>query len=1042
MRQKTLSLTVSLLVGLGLTLTLALSSGQFTPVRADPDLLYVAPGADCNGLSPCYASVQAAVDAAVSGDEIRVAAGSYSGVSAREGVTQVVYINKTVTVRGGYTTDNWTAPDPDANPTTLDAQGQGRVVYLADNAAPTIEGLRITGGDASGLGGGYWDWDCGGGVYVDHGSTTVQLNNNQVFSNTAYLGGGVCLYYGAATLTGNQIFLNTAESGGGLWLDRTEGAVLAENAVLSNTATWAGGGAYFFFGSGTLLEGNVVASNVADSMGGGLYLDAHDAMLDGNWIRSNVVSVGGPDWWHGGGGLHLRVSDVALVNNMVVDNRVAGTGGGIKIRGGSVRMLHNTFARNTGEDGSGIQVLPKGEAGNLVLTNTVLVSHTVGITVAAGNTATLESSLWGSGAWSNETDWAGDGSIFTGTLNIWGDPHFVDPEVGDYHVRPPSAAIDAGVDAGVYTDIDGDARPQGSGFDIGADEFVPPIYVDHQADGGDDGSSWADAYTDLQDALRAAEAGDEVWVAQGVYYPAPDARDRTATFELQDGVALYGGFAGTETERDQRDWAANVTVLSGDLDRNDTADDSGVVLAPADIVGDNAYHVVTGDGVGEKTVLDGFTITAGKADGDYPFSNGGGMVNDNGSHPRLANVTFRGNYAQSRGGATSNVDSNPTLRNVTFSGNYAAGSGGAMDNAGSSPTLINVAFSGNYAERGGGVINQGSSPTLRNVTFTGNRAESYGGGIYNYASSPILTNVTFGGNHAGIAGGAMHSGWYSNPTLVNCILWANGPQEIDIGDNTSVTIAYSNVGLPTGVYPGTGNINQDPLFIDPVPEDKAPTTDGNYRLRIGSPAIDAGTNDVVTVNMDLDGNPRIVDGTGDGTAIVDMGAYEFQVHLEYTLDVTIIGEGEVDIDPEQDTYAYGDVVTLKPTPDPGWTFDAWSGPDADDLSDKSDGSWDLVIHSDKRVTATFIQDEYTLDVGIVGQGDVNVDPHQDTYHYGDVITLTATPDAGWSFDGWTGDLESTDNPLELMVEGDTVITATFKKMEYKRVYLPLVLANR
>jgi len=109
----------------------------------------------------------------------------------------------------------------------------------------------------------------------------------------------------------------------------------------------------------------------------------------------------------------------------------------------------------------------------------------VGISVTAGSTAMLEGTLWGSGAWANGVDWGGAGSIVTGTVNLWGDPAFVDPDGGDYHLGPASAAIDAGVDAGVTTDIDGDARPIGSGYDIGADEapiwkcYLPLVLKNH-----------------------------------------------------------------------------------------------------------------------------------------------------------------------------------------------------------------------------------------------------------------------------------------------------------------------------------------------------------------------------------------------------------------------------------------------------------------------------------------------------------------------------------------------------------------------------------
>ena len=119
----------------------------------------------------------------------------------------------------------------------------------------------------------------------------------------------------------------------------------------------------------------------------------------------------------------------------------------------------------------------------MALTNTILVSHTVGITVAAGNTATLTATLWGTGTWGNDTDWDGAGTIITGTVNLSGTPAFVDPDAGNYHILSNSAAIDAGVDAGITTDIDGNPRPRDGDcdsiavVDIGAVEYYGCVYL-------------------------------------------------------------------------------------------------------------------------------------------------------------------------------------------------------------------------------------------------------------------------------------------------------------------------------------------------------------------------------------------------------------------------------------------------------------------------------------------------------------------------------------------------------------------------------------
>jgi hypothetical protein len=176
-------------------------------------------------------------------------------------------------------------------------------------------------------------------------------------------------------------------------------------------------------------------------------------------------------------------------------------------------------------------------------------------------------------------------------------------------------------------------------------------HVKPSATGSGDGSNWDNA-TSLQGALGSASAGDEIWVSTGTYLPGTAV---TESFQLVPGVAVYGGFAATETLRTERDWVANLTILSGDIDDNDIKDPDDVVTATAGIMGSNSDHIVTADGasgtpITETTVLDGFIITAGQADGIYPHDNGGGIYCDGGGagsecSPQLVNLTFAGNFS-------------------------------------------------------------------------------------------------------------------------------------------------------------------------------------------------------------------------------------------------------------------------------------------------------------------------------------------------------------------------------------------------------------
>jgi hypothetical protein len=256
-------------------------------------------------------------------------------------------------------------------------------------------------------------------------------------------------------------------------------------------------------------------------------------------------------------------------------------------------------------------------------------------------------------------------------------------------------------------------------------------YAKPAATGAGTCGSWDNACT-LQTALTGAVNGDEIWVMQGTHTPTTGT-DRAATFQLRNGVAVYGGFDGLETARAERDPAANVVILSGDIG---TVGDAS----------DNCYHVVTG---ATGATLDGVTISGGNANGSSPNNFGGGIYDDFCS-PTVTNVIFSGNTA-SDGGGMYNYYSSPTLTNVTFRDNsvgFYGGVGGGMYNNYSSPTLTNVTFSGNIAATAAGMYNINSSnPILTNVTFSSNSANGGGGGMYNNNySSPTLTNVTFSGN--------------------------------------------------------------------------------------------------------------------------------------------------------------------------------------------------------------------------------------------------------------------------------------------------------
>ena len=386
------------------------------------------------------------------------------------------------------------------------------------------------------------------------------------------------------------------------------------------------------------------------------------------------------------------------------------------------------------------------------------------------------------------------------------------------------------------------------------------ICVDADAAGANNGTTWADAYKFLQDALADASSSEkpvEIRVAQGVYQPDSSAAepngtgDRNATFQLIRGVALKGGYAGFgHPDPNARDFELYETVLSGDLDSNDLD-----VNGPADLRDEpsrveNAYHVVTSRDSDESAVLDGMTITGGNANGDWPDpwpyeERGGGMYNEGGGRETggrggpitieyaatISNCTFVGNSAAfgggmynyqsypkvlwcsfisnsspfrlsgdvgrgGTGGGIHNAESSPMITNCLFRGNSAV-VGGGMSNERSYPVVSLCTFLSNAAHLGGGVYGYWSSPHLNGCVFNKNSAESWGGGVANRSSSPSVTNCIFSENWAHTTGGGMANEGGS-PEIMDCIFTANSSQNWGGGVSNNM----SDVVLARCVFAG------------------------------------------------------------------------------------------------------------------------------------------------------------------------------------------------------------------------------------------------
>ena len=560
-------------------------------------------------------------------------------------------------------------------------------------------------------------------------------------------------------------------------------------------------------------------------------------------------------------------------------------------------------------------------------------------------------------------------------------------------------------------------------------------YVNKNATGNNDGTSWANAYVSLQDAISNASIDEVIWIAGGTYKPGATQND--SFIFSDDNIKLYGSFSGTETELIDRNFSSK-TILSGDIN----GDDSGVGITGFNR-SDNSKTVVTVNG--NNILFDGLIIS----DGHY---------NSSASGEGSGSAIFKNDAVTSL-----------TLKNCEINNNfsYTAGAIMAYYSEGGSLIIENCKFDNNNARYASGVyLLTGASKTVSvdvaNSLFTNNiskdrssSAKGFTGSSMwiraNYTSSSVtttITNCTFAknidiGTQSGSSRGTLGlsrrtDNSSTHPLVINNTIFyhnvgVNGVVTKSLNEghvwfaspsNINNTIDEDNFSVFNSLSSFNNVSDSDPLFNN--------VSNNDFTLQSGSPAINSGDNSKIPsgVIYDLSGNQRIVNN------VVDIGAYEYDASLiQRTLTINATnGSVSTNPNPTNGTYDDGTVVALTATPATGYQFDGWSGDVTGTTNPLS-----ITMDTDKTVTATFSLIERTLTINATN-GRVNVTGASNSknqnnsndfyFDHGETTSITAVPNAGYQFDGWSGDANGSANPLSLTMDADKTITATFSPIQH------------
>jgi hypothetical protein len=744
----------------------------------------------------------------------------------------------------------------------------------------------------------------GGGLCIAGEDQTKPEVIDCVFSgNTGYEGGGLNSW--GASIRGCCFFQNGAIRGGGVHATESTllNCVISGNRVTSTSG--AGGGAHLSSGK---LDNCVLSGNSSSTSGGGLYAV--------------------PDYWN---------ARTEVLNCSLTGNIAGNSGGGIRVGAGTAR-IQNTILWN-----------------NSAAASTPLAAQVSGGTAVVDYSCIQgwDGSLGGIGNFSADP-------LFVNAVGIDGVPGTEDDDLHLSNGSPCANVGDNEAVASEQTDFESDPRIQGCRVDVGADETaqaslldcnhngkpdvcdiadqssldcdengvpdecdiasgaspdsdgdgVPDscealrVYVNGKATGSDQGSTWADAFHDLQTALKvgAERPGPtEIWVAAGIYTPAPPVGDRAATFRLHSHTAVYGGFAGGEESLDQRDPLVHETILSGDLNGDDGPNFGNAA--------DNSLHVVSAIDIDSNAVLDGFVVTGGRTP-VCTVGSGSGLWIEYGS-PRIVRCTLRANQTTEDGGAIFVVQGNPKFVECVVRDNVATNrGGGACLGYRSEAVFDGCVFRNNRAmleaqfahSLGHGRHSDAARwsaisriPRAEPYLFriTASRAfrtassrklqQRLWGCVWVGCESIRFANCTISDNAAASwCGGIANEG--NEIELSDCIVWGNrdpgGMQEyaqLSPFSYDSIHVRYSCIQNLSEIT-GAGNFDADPRFVQPgVWEAQfwlvgpSAYTEGDYHLLADSSCIDAGDPGISPDQdeTDLDGDPRVVGPR------VDVGSDEF-----------------------------------------------------------------------------------------------------------------------------------------------------------------------